>query len=224
MGSVILMSGYRDEEVLSDMNESDEVLVPKAVAGDADAISQLLQRHGPAVERALRIDRSWQGVLDAADVMQVTYLETFMRIKSFDVNANASFSTWLRHVAENNLKDAIRGLSRKKRPQPKDRVVPTNYEDSVVGLCDVLGMTVTTPSRHAGRKEICQVLEQAIAGLPDDYAQVIRRYDMEGAAIGDVAKAMGRSTGAVHMLRARAHDRLRETLGTASMFLGSHGA
>jgi len=206
------------------MTKPDQALIDKAVGGDAEALSELLKQHGPSVRRSLRIDPSWQGVLDPADVMQVTYLEAFLRIASFDPKGKASFPTWLRHIAENNLKDAIRGLSRKKRPQPQRRVMPTNYQDSMVGLCDLLGVTATTPSRNVGRKEAFAALERAIAALPDDYSQVIRLYDLEGAPIGDIASKMSRSTGAVHMLRARAHDRLRETLGAASLYLGSHGA
>ena len=47
---------------------------------------------------------------------------------------------------------------------------------------------------------------------------MIRLYDLEGRPIAEVAAEMGRSSGAVHMLRARAHDRLRELLGPESAF------
>ena len=203
------------------MAEGEKALLAKAIAGDCDALSELLSAHGPAVEAQLRIDNVWQGALDAADVMQVTYLEAFLRIRTFDINGSASFATWLRHVAENNLRDAIRGLSRKKRPQPKQRVTAPNHEESMEGLFVLLCATTTTPSRQVGRKEICSLLDQAIDALPRDYAQVIRHYDLKNKPIAEIAEAMGRSSGAVHMLRARAHDRLREALGSASQFFGS---
>jgi RNA polymerase sigma-70 factor (ECF subfamily) len=206
------------------MSEAERTLVQQAIAGDTGALTTLLREHGPAVEQSLFVDRAWQGVLDAADVMQVSYLEVFMRMQSYDIRTNVSFSTWLRTVAENNLKDAIRGLTRQKRPPPQNRVTPAQYEDSMAGLYDLLGETSTTPSRQVGRKEICSLLENAIASLPDDYSRVIRMYDLEGLAIGDVAKAMGRSAGAIHMLRARGHDRLRDALGTASVFFSAPGA
>ncbi len=206
------------------MDASEEQLVRGAVAGDSAALSELLRRHGPAVERALRIEQTWQSVLEPADVMQVTYLEAFLRIQHFDLNGGASFATWLRHVAENNLKDAIRGLTRQKRPQPQQRVRPPTYEDSMVGLYDLLGATHTTPSRQVGRMEACKLLESAMASLPEDYGLVIRLYDIEGQPIAEVAKSLGRSAGAVHMLRARAHDRLRDALGSSSAFFDSSGA
>lgn len=206
------------------MSDDAQAQIRKAVAGDVDALSSLLREHGPVVERSLSVDRAWQRVLDPSDVMQVTYLEAFIRIRSFDPDGSATFATWLRRVAENNLKDAIRGLTRQKRPPPPSHLTPGSLEDSMVGLYDVLGATSTTPSRQVGRREICSLLERAIDALPEDYSRVIRLYDLQGAPIAEVANALNRSPGAVHMLRARAHDLLREALGTASMYLDSRGA
>lgn len=186
--------------------------IRRAVAGDADALTELLRIHAPAVERTLRIGRPWRSVLEVSDVMQVTYLEAFLQVGQFDPDRSESFETWLRRIAENNLRDAVRGLQRQKRPQPRDRVLPAGG-DSVTGLFDLLGVTTTTPSRHAARAEMDHHLSAALEALPEDYARAVRLYDLGGLPIDDVAEQMGRSPGAVHMLRARAHDRLREHLG-----------
>ena len=61
-------------------------------------------------------------------------------------------------------------------------------------------------------------LSDALTGLPPDYAAVIRLYDLEGRPIEDVARELRRTPGAVHMLRVRAHDHLRERLGAESHF------
>lgn len=203
------------------MTQPNEEALNRAVKGDAEAISKLLRQHGPAVERSLQIGKAWQGVLEPADVMQVTYLEAFLRIGSFDPQRASSFEAWLRQIANNNLKDAIRGLERQKQPQPRDRIRPGRYEDSLVGLYNLLGTTSATPSRHVRQNEICKALEQAIDALPARYGRVIRLYDLEGQPVSEIAEELGKSAGAVHMLRARAHDRLRELLGSASTFWGS---
>jgi DNA-directed RNA polymerase specialized sigma24 family protein len=44
-------------------------------------------------------------------------------------------------------------------------------------------------------------------------------YDLEGRPVQEVAQALGRSPGAVYMLRARAHRRLSEIMGTASRYV-----
>ncbi|HPF40940.1 MAG TPA: RNA polymerase sigma factor [Phycisphaerae bacterium] len=204
---------------MTDSTPTTEQLVRQAVAGDADALTALLQAFGPEVERTLQINPVWRSMVEPADVMQVTYLEAFLRIGSFDPDRSESFAGWLRRIAQNNLKDAIRGLERQKQPQPKNRVKPPKFEDSLVGLYEMLEAGISTPSRQVRRKEACQLLESSIRLLPDRYGEVIRRYDLECQSITDVATALGKSAGAVHMLRARAHDRLREQLGSASGFL-----
>lgn len=203
------------------MSQTDGELLNRAVKGDNQALSALLRRHGPPVEASLQIGKIWQTVLEPADVMQVTYLEAFLRIGTFDLDRASSFQAWLWQIAENNLRDAIRGLERKKKPQPRDRVKPGRHEDSLVGLYNMLGSPSATPSRKVGNKEACQMLETCIQALPSRYATVIRLYDLEGQPIDEVARTVGKSTGAVHMLRARAHDRLREHMGSSTDFFGS---
>jgi len=187
-----------------------------AVAGDTAALADLLRAHGPLIRDALRIDPRWRSVLEPEDVMQVTYLEAFLRIRDFDVNS-ASFGTWLRHIAENNLRDAIKQLGRKKRPQPHRRLsepaagsLPA--DDSCAALLERLCLTNSTPSSHARRREASAAVMAALGKLPADYADAVRLYDLEGRSIAETAAAMHRSAGAVHMLRARAHERLRELL------------
>ncbi|MGD2110614.1 MAG: sigma-70 family RNA polymerase sigma factor [Phycisphaerae bacterium] len=194
---------------MSDLDER----VRRAVDGDGDALTELLQTFAASVEGGLQIGKAWRSVLEPADVMQVTYLEAFLQISRFDPDRGESFEAWLRRIAQNNLNDAIRGLQRKKRPQPRDRIQAGGEGDSVVGLYEVLGVTTTTPSRHVARDEMLTHLTAALETLPEDYATAIRLYDLEGLSIDDVSGQMGRSPGAIHMLRARAHDRLRGILG-----------
>lgn len=204
------------------MREFDPSLLEKAVEGDAASLRILLEHFGSEVRQRLsgRIDKRWSSSLDEDDVMQVTYLEAFLHIDQLTARDSASFLGWLSRIAENALRDAIRGLSRQKRPDPARRIVATDGADSYVGLLECLGVTTTTPSREVARRDAAAILENAIARLPDAYRSAVRRYDLEGRPVAEIAAQMGRSVGAVHMLRARAHDRLREVLGTASQFFG----
>ena len=198
-----------------------ENLVRQAVAGDADSMTRLLNQFGPEVERGLSIGREWRSVLEPADVMQVTYFEAFLQIAHYDPDRSEPFSNWLRRIAENNLRDAIRGLQSHKRPQPRNRIEPRQDADSTDNLIAALGMTSTTPSGLAQRQERTDRLQAAIDALPEDYGLAVRLYDLQGLAIDDLAKRMNRSGGAVHMLRARAHDRLRELLGAESKWFST---
>lgn len=200
---------------------TDRLSVARAASGNRDALVELLDRHGPSVERSLRISAAWQGRLDAADVMQVTYLEAFLRITTFDPQRPDSFAAWLRRIAEHNLLDAIRELEAERKRAAPRRIRAFNAEESYVALLDVLSASGGTPSQSVRRDEAGAMLAEAIDRLPSDYATALRLYDLEGREIEEVAAAMGRSPGAVHMLRLRAHERLRELLGPASGILDS---
>jgi RNA polymerase sigma-70 factor (ECF subfamily) len=200
---------------------SDDELVKRAVRGDQDALSTLLNLYGPQIQSTLDIGRRWRSSIEAEDVMQVTYLEAFLRFDELAIANTRSFVSWLTRVAQNNLRDALRALDCAKRPSPQRRVSATVGADSFVALFDVLSSSTTAPSRHAVRRDNQAALEGAIAGLSETYQTVVRLYDLEGRSPSEVASAMGRSVGAVHLLRIRAHDRLRERLGSRSDYLSS---
>ncbi len=202
------------------MPDTDESLLQRAVEGDVAALRTLLERFGGRVRQRItgRIEKRWQALLDEDDVMQVAYLEAFLHIEQLTARDTPSFLSWLTRIAENALRDAVRGLSRQKRPDSARRIVSAPNEDSYIGLLECLGVTTTTPSRQAARRDAAGTLVAAIGRLPEDYQTAVRLYDLEGRPVADVATHMGRSVGAVHMLRARAHDRLRHELGSSSNF------
>ncbi len=195
------------------MPSSDE-RVPRAIRGDNDALETLLRDVTPYVRAriAARIGPIWQSVLDVEDILQVTYLEVVLRVRDFEPRGDGAFLAWVTRIAENNLLDAIRALKRAKRPPAERRVCPT--DDASVVLYEQVMRTTSTPSRHLARNEALNALEQALRDLPEDYAQVVRRYHLDGVPVGEIAKELKRSEGAVYMLCARALDRLRELLCT----------
>jgi RNA polymerase sigma factor (sigma-70 family) len=192
----------------------------KANAGDAEALTALLGELGPKVRDRIipKIGQQWSGLIEADDVMQVTYLEAFVQFGRVTIKDELTFTAWLTRVAENNLKDAIRAFDRAKRPDPRKRVTGPVNDESYVGLVEVLGVTTTTPSRAAARHEAVSIMTGVLGKLPADYATVVRLYDLECKPIEEVSRELGRSTGACYMLRARAHDALRDAMGTASQF------
>jgi RNA polymerase sigma-70 factor (ECF subfamily) len=206
------------------VSESIADTIERAVRGDEAALTELLARFGGRLRQHIdgSIGSQWRSALDADDVVQVTFLEAFLRIGSLSARDEAGFFAWIRKIADNNLRDAIRSLDAAKRPSPKDRVRANSGEDSAVALVEMLGAASVTPSRDAARDEAAILLEKALARLPSNYEKVIRLYDLEGRSIEEVAGELKRSHGAVYMLRGRAHDALRDAMGTPSMFF-THG-
>jgi RNA polymerase sigma-70 factor (ECF subfamily) len=189
-------------------------LVQCAVAGDDDALSRLLEDAGVALrsELASEIGPRYRSLVDADDVLQVTCLEAFLRIRSFDSARAESFFAWLRQIAMNNLRDAIRELEREKRPPPQRRMEMPVSDQSYVELAERFAVTTTTPSRICRGQELRESVDAALRALPPDYEQVLRLYELEGLSGEEVAERMGRRPGAVRMLLARARARLGELL------------
>jgi RNA polymerase sigma factor (sigma-70 family) len=199
------------------MTGADETLLVAAKLGDREALATLLERHAPAVRGALRIHPRWQSLLEADDVMQVTYFEAFERIGVFHSDA-ASFPRWLMRIAQRNLIDALRMLKGKKRLPAGGTFTVPDGADPLAWLDQLTAGTGTTPTRHLSRQEARRILESTIDRLPADYARVLRGVFFDGQAVEALAREMGRRPGAVYLLRLRALRRLRELLGSGSLF------
>jgi RNA polymerase sigma-70 factor (ECF subfamily) len=205
------------------MAESDSSLIARAVAGDRDALAGLLERHAPVVRRSLasRIPARWQAALSADDILQQTYTDAFLDLHRFQPSGDNAFEAWLTKIAQCNLLDAVRALEAEKRGGSRRQVGSATGRDPTDALHDQLlcELTGSTPSRHLARREACAELRRALDQLPESYRRVIELYDLRGLPVAQVAEALGRSQGAVYLVRNRAHRRLRELLaGKTTIF------
>lgn len=186
--------------------------IERAVAGDSAALEAMLLDAMPQLRAKLSVGDAWNRAFDVEDILQVTSLEAFLRIGTLEQRSSGGFVTWLRRIAENNLRDALRGLEAAKRPRAADRRTHgVAGESSRTLLAAVAGEHATAGGRAALAEEL-QRMEQAIRTLPRSYREVLREVDLAERPVADVAAAMDRSEGAVHMLRSRARERLRELL------------
>jgi len=207
------------------ISQEHEDLLARAVKGDRGALIDLLEALGPMVRARIepKIGAHLKPLIEADDIMQVTYMEAVTRLDSFKSGGAKGFLAWVTRIAENNLTDAARAADAAKRPDPRKRITGGDAHSSMIAMVEHLGMTVTTPSRVAATGEAVSALERTLAKLPEDYAKVIRLYDLEQWSAEEVAEEIGRSEGAVYMLRARAHERLRDLLGSESRYFTKIG-
>lgn len=197
----------------------DDQLVLEAVSGSDDALTELLGCLGPGVRDRLSINPQHVSVVDSDDIMQVTYLEAFLRVKSFRGQGVGAFSSWLARIANNNLRDAVQALQRDKRPPAAKRVAVPRGDDSYHQLFDELARTRGTPSRVVSRREMRDAIDGVLGRMPGDYATVIQLYDLDGLTGSQVADRMSRSVGAVRMMVARAREWMASELGPESKYL-----
>lgn len=201
-----------------------DALLDRAREGDREALIELLEACAGRVRARIapKITGHLRPFLDEDDVMQVTYLEVVTRFQTFAEGNAKGFLTWMTRLAENNLIDAVRMLEADKRPNPRKRVETAGRSDQngapMQALIDLIGVTVSSPSQAVAGEEAKNALAAVLDRLPPDYATVIRLYDLQGRSASELAAELGRSEGAIYMLRARAHDRLRSMLPSESKF------
>ncbi|MEZ6015015.1 MAG: sigma-70 family RNA polymerase sigma factor [Planctomycetota bacterium] len=186
--------------------------VARAADGDTRALEGLLRALGPGVCASLVSGSRWSREFDAEDLLQVTSIEAILRIRALRVRTEAGFRAWLTRIAENNLRDAIRGLTARIRTPDGRRITHGANGASARTLLNALQSGAPTASAIYGGHEAVDQLKAAIARLPTSYRQVVEQLDLEERDLDEVARSFGRSKGALHMLRARAHERLRELL------------
>lgn len=202
------------------------ILINRAVSGDADALAALLERHAPRMRgiAARGIPSRLRPVLSEDDVLQESFAEAFRSIARFVPRGEGSFGFWLGTLTQRTLLDALRMLTAEKRGGGRIQVHAVRAvgaDGSTVGGECLFGAASSTPSRAAGRVEAARALDRAVRELPPVQRTVVRMCDLERRSAAEVAAAIGRSVGAVYMVRARALRRLRGIMGSASKYLST---
>lgn len=188
-----------------------------------DAAAERLTRLQPTLRAHLagRIPKRWQAVLSVDDVLQHALVAAFLAIQDCAFADDAALAGWLRRLADNSLIDAVRELEAAKRGGDRRRItneIPEQRFESFLGQILSAGGSAT-PSQSMARGETSALLRQMLRRLPDEYRMAVEMHDLEGKSIAEIAARMERSEGSVHMLRLRAHRRLREIMaGQTTIF------
>lgn len=178
----------------------------RAQSGDFQAFSALVERYQ---ERILRLARRIVGSLhDAEDVVQQTFLSAIESLDSY--RAEASVSTWLFRIATNHALKVLR----KRRGLPLEVGSNGLGEESYSDLPhpDYVASWRDRPDELLQQAEVRQLLDEAIAELPENYRVVFVLRDIEGLSIREVADVLSLSEANVKIRQLRARLQLRERL------------
>ena len=191
-----------------------ERLLKQARIGNVDALGRLLElyRRYLTLLARLQIDRRLRGKVDAADVVQETFLEAHRDFAEFRGATEAELTAWLRQVLARNLANLLRHyFGVKARDVRLERDLHAELDRSSVALDGGLMDRQSSPSRQAAQREQAVLLADALRRLPEAYRDVIVLRHLEGYTFAEVARRMGRSLGSVDKLWVRALGRLRLT-------------
>jgi RNA polymerase sigma-70 factor (ECF subfamily) len=190
-------------------------LLREARRGCRDALGELLElyRNYLALVARTQIDLHLQSQTNPSDLVQEAFLEAYRDFGQFRGESEAELLAWLRRILVHNLAGLVEKqvLARKRDVR---RVVSLGrrlaaLEQSSALLDAALVSSAGSPSKHAQRRELAALLADQLARLPADYREVIVLRNLEGLDFAEVARHMGRTSGAVRVLWLRALNRLR---------------
>ncbi len=196
-----------------------ERLLRLARAGNEDAFGQLLERYRNylALAARLQISRRLQSKVDAADLVQETFLKAHRCFAQFRGTTPTEWLAWLRQILAMNVANLIRHYY---RTQGRDVRLEQELADEMDRSSQAWGVGLvaeqSSPSQRAARREEAVLLADALGKLPADYAEVIVLRNLEGLSFAEVARRMGRSVDSVEKLWVRGLTQLRRLLGGPS--------
>jgi RNA polymerase sigma-70 factor, ECF subfamily len=154
---------------------TDEIIVERALTGDAEAFGELVRRW----ER--RIFALTYGMLgreeDARDATQETFLAAFRNLRGF--RGEAKVSSWLHRIAVNQCisrqrRSKVRSESALEEEHEKSFATPHNY----------------SPARVAEGRQETAAVRRAINSLPVELRQVVVMKEFEELTFREIADAL----------------------------------
>ena len=176
--------------------QNEESLVRRAQQRDEEAFAKLYEEHFDKIYRyvALRIGDQ----MEAEDLTQQVFVKALQSISSFKWKG-IPFSAWLFRIAHNQVVDYFR---------KKKRYATSPLDESLAG-------SYTDPQLAAERKLDIEQLLLATKRLTEAQREVISLRFSSELSIGEAAKIMGKSQGAVKALQHSAIVALRKALSAA---------
>jgi RNA polymerase sigma-70 factor, ECF subfamily len=195
---------------------NEQSLLDAAISGDQSALEQLLWKNYEVLEQfvANRIPARARKHFGVEDILQTVFAEAFRDIRKFRSGTIAAFLAWLRTIADHRIIDALRKLERGGIHQISAGAWCS--DQSVRNVIEIISSEDDSPSEVAAGKEAIQAIRIAIAGLPEDQEDVLRRHFLENQSIEEVAAATGRTAAAVRGLVHRGKKKLADVLGRSS--------
>jgi RNA polymerase sigma-70 factor (ECF subfamily) len=181
----------------------EEQIIASILAGNTHLFHDLIRPHERSVyAMALSL---LHNEADAEDAAQEAFLKAFRNLANF--RGEAKFGTWLISIALNEARSRLRSRKNAKMesldepPESQGPVTPALLRD-----------WREIPSEALERKEIRQLLQQAIADLPLMYREVFLLRDVEELSGNESAEALGISVASVKVRLHRARIMLQKKL------------
>jgi len=185
-------------------NQAD--LIRRAGKGELLAQEELLKScQGMVYNLCFRFTGNQQ---EAEDMAQEALVKVLERLSTF--RGDSAFSTWVYRLTINNLRDNWR----RNKKVAALRVEINGEDDRQLQL----ESPEPTPLDEVERKEKQQLLQGALARLPEEQRLVVILRDIRGLSYREIAEALGIEEGTVKSRLSRGRLRLRDILMSEGNF------
>jgi len=181
------------------MNESQTIQA--AQKGDLAAFNRLVMTY-----QGLAYNVAWRlmGNADAAaDSTQEAFIKAFRSIKQY--RGGGSFKSWLLRIVSNTCYDQLRYNKRRPSESLEEDDFDSDYAPHLIDRAE-------RPEEGMLRKELGDMLQQAIEQLPPDQRLVLILSDVEGFGYQEIAQTTDLALGTVKSRLNRARRKLRDIL------------
>ncbi|MEZ5965617.1 MAG: sigma-70 family RNA polymerase sigma factor [Planctomycetota bacterium] len=186
----------------------DRQLIERMRQGDGEALDALLKRIETGAHRTVQRSLGKRLRADArpSDLLQDAYLEVVRCAPSFRGETVAEFARWVGQIIVNCARHRHRSLRTDKRSAPSR---PSGLRQ----LLEARPLPVDSPSAPARHNEFLTRYAGAMDRLNPVQRAVVQAVVLDGRAVDEVARELGRSPSAIHSLLARARAVLALRLG-----------
>jgi RNA polymerase sigma-70 factor (ECF subfamily) len=150
--------------------------------------------------------------IDPSDVVQQTLLRASQALGTIRIGTKAELAAWLRKILANQLANAIRDVTRKRRDAGREHSLEAAFEQSSCRLEGLLAAEHTSPSQRADRNEQLLLLTAALGALPEAQREAVTLHYLRKMSLAEIGAQLGRSPAAVSGLLHRGLKALRDQL------------
>jgi RNA polymerase sigma-70 factor, ECF subfamily len=176
------------DEISSNEQVEDLVLVQRAQEGDITAYDTLVQRYQERVYAT--IYHMTANHEDAGDLTQETFIKGHQALKSF--KGDSSFYTWVYRIAVNKTINFLKQRKNKSHLSLNDLDFNAEHDPDFVSL-----ISDKTPRRDASLTELQEKLNAAMLKLSPAHRLVVTLHDVQGLPHEEIAKIMDCNIGTV---------------------------